>query len=646
MITSLQKARNVIFETLRADYVALLAQDDAELMVFFEQLFRCDDLPVDMHFFEVYLPVDQDNYNAFLMEFLRDLHRSVKDKHPQIEPPETDISASQAFQHYLDKLKKQLSRGLLVISLHALARVQFQPLKILLKKLEDYYKRIKTGNPFRFVVTGGRHLWKLCSSPDSSISPFNIAEPILVPDRLLGELQMLDPQRGKAIFEMTHGVPELIDSIPEGKAQVNISDFFKIIKKYWRGLSPGSKEALKEKALISDFPKCEGETDQGNIPVFNIDPTTDETIWYDAFWHGFLRCQNNKLAWRSPAHRAFVETQVKSSSSVHTPQIARTLSWLHLSDFHFKDELKLSEEPKINCLIRDIIVPHPKPDMVFVTGDIAFSGKRPEYEVAIKQFTRLARKLGHDPKLDWFIVPGNHDVDRGIKSLRKSARKILASKEEADTLLEEAYTWRIFSSRQREFRNFIRRFLGEDRAWKPSTPWRVETYTKDDIAVAILCLNTAWASQDDNDKGALLFGEFQIRHAIKEARVLKPDLQIALHHHPPDELVGHDMDSYTDLLKSECNVLLHGHVHNPKMDLSSISENLELRAGATNAENKDELAILRCTLDLDNRKIEVQAWKWEKKNGERWEPYKLHLKMGTDGIWTQPFPSTWFSYKA
>ncbi len=107
-----------------------------------------------------------------------------------------------------------------------------------------------------------------------------------------------------------------------------------------------------------------------------------------------------------------------------------TVTWLHLSDFHFKPALKKShstswrQDKVMDALARDL----PKhleeagltPDLVFVTGDVANFGKPAEYRAAQAYFGNLSQTLGLDPKRHWFVVPGNHDVDRAkVKGLAK-----------------------------------------------------------------------------------------------------------------------------------------------------------------------------------------------------------------------------------
>ena len=98
------------------------------------------------------------------------------------------------------------------------------------------------------------------------------------------------------------------------------------------------------------------------------------------------------------------------------------ISWLHISDFHFRASgNSFSQVVSCDALVGDI--PSRLSDefplqFIVVTGDIAFSGKvQGEYETCLNVFSLpfwtnsvwILRRL--------CIVPGNHDVDRSTRSV-------------------------------------------------------------------------------------------------------------------------------------------------------------------------------------------------------------------------------------
>ncbi len=94
------------------------------------------------------------------------------------------------------------------------------------------------------------------------------------------------------------------------------------------------------------------------------------------------------------------------------------LRFLHLSDIHFST--KLDDEKIVHTDVRDQLLNDLRDVMlprvgsvnkVLIAGDIAFSGKRAEYEEATSWLERVTSICGC-AKTDVLTVPGNHDVDR------------------------------------------------------------------------------------------------------------------------------------------------------------------------------------------------------------------------------------------
>ena len=92
---------------------------------------------------------------------------------------------------------------------------------------------------------------------------------------------------------------------------------------------------------------------------------------------------------------------------------------LHLSDIHFGRDRSGSTDPFLRkSEILDKLIDTlatlsegMKPDLVLVTGDIAWTGKISEFDEAYEWFQRLQSALGLD--IGRFVFcPGNHDLNR------------------------------------------------------------------------------------------------------------------------------------------------------------------------------------------------------------------------------------------
>jgi predicted MPP superfamily phosphohydrolase len=89
----------------------------------------------------------------------------------------------------------------------------------------------------------------------------------------------------------------------------------------------------------------------------------------------------------------------------------------HFSDLHFHRRDDFDRQIVINALWADIARQMEAglvPDLIAVTGDIAFSGKVDEYKRAETEFFLPLLEKTNSNREDIFMVPGNHDVDRDI----------------------------------------------------------------------------------------------------------------------------------------------------------------------------------------------------------------------------------------
>ena len=101
--------------------------------------------------------------------------------------------------------------------------------------------------------------------------------------------------------------------------------------------------------------------------------------------------------------------------SRNVPRVSRPIRWLHLSDFHVgRDDYagrKLFEY--IHTHVEARVRAGFTPDLVFVSGDLANKGKTEEHSAFWWEFAvPLLDRAGLD-ETRLFVIPGNHDVERG-----------------------------------------------------------------------------------------------------------------------------------------------------------------------------------------------------------------------------------------
>ena len=194
-----------------------------------------------------------------------------------------------------------------------------------------------------------------------------------------------------------------------------------------------------------------------------------------------------------------------------TAHLLDKFSWLHLSDFHFKADGDLfSQQVSTEAILKDIpsrlSSEHPL-QFVVVTGDIAFSGKSREYDLAAEFFKSLASALGL--AMDRiFICPGNHDVDRSVQEfVYGGVLEGLTNQQAVDEFLGRDIDRATLLERQAAFRTF-RDQLFIDGAIKETNDnlARVRTLDLDGLRICVLELNSAWLSGNKDQAGRLLMG--------------------------------------------------------------------------------------------------------------------------------------------
>ncbi|MCK9442408.1 MAG: metallophosphoesterase, partial [Methanothrix sp.] len=249
------------------------------------------------------------------------------------------------------------------------------------------------------------------------------------------------------------------------------------------------------------------------------------------------------------------------------------LNWLHLSDWH-QGGSEFDRQVVQKALLKDIqervkINPElQKIDFVIFSGDVAFSGKAEEYQVAKEQFFQpLLDACGLSPK-QLFIVPGNHDLDRNeFELLPRELTKPLASEAEVqDWLTDDRRRARLLEP-FRAFTAFVREYTGQTQPDYAD----VRKMQIGDKEIALLGLNSAWMCGRNNakigDKGFVIVGEPQIHSILDE--ISGADLKIAVLHHPFDWLKEYDCNRIETRLRQGSDFILRGHQHKPRVEIMS-----------------------------------------------------------------------------
>jgi predicted MPP superfamily phosphohydrolase len=327
-----------------------------------------------------------------------------------------------------------------------------------------------------------------------------------------------------------------------------------------------------------------------------------------------------------------------------------TITWVHLSDFHFCAADEYDAGIVLDALLQDladrISQDGLQPGFAVVSGDLAFSGKPAEYAQAARFLDRLLATLGLD-RDRLLLVPGNHDADRdAVSPVAQVVHRSLAAHTQVDSFrraiaetLQDEVGRLMFGKRLEAYRGLVSDYLGDHLPLDDVYGLAVKRLVLAGKQVALLGFNSAWLSYGgEEDRGRLAVGERQVRSALKASE--DADLCIGVLHHPLEWL--HDLDRHDvePLLLQHCGFLLHGHLHqtattslsNP--DASAIV----LAAGACYGARSFPNSYHWVQLDMAAGEGRVVLRRYSDQAGGFWTRDAMTYRNAPDGVWTFPLP--------
>jgi hypothetical protein len=290
------------------------------------------------------------------------------------------------------------------------------------------------------------------------------------------------------------------------------------------------------------------------------------------------------------------------------------LTWLHLSDFHVgKDDY--AQRQAFRHIIDEVISVSTsrKPDLVFITGDLANRGREEEFATFDSDFLiPLVTELGDEYFQRTFIIPGNHDVDRNqAKAVRRYDML-----EEIPTFLDPTDEGRqerlALLERFRHFDQY--RWYLENCGWVFSAEgFLAKRLSLRDSNVGVLCINTAWFCGGSNDQFKLTPGLEMVEQGLSRLKGSSPIF--VLGHHPLDWLTPADSKRMRGLLSKAGAIYLHGHLHKSEHASQSFDASplVALQAGCAFFARNDEKwmnRLLWAGYDAASGNIFVRPKKW------------------------------------
>jgi len=297
-------------------------------------------------------------------------------------------------------------------------------------------------------------------------------------------------------------------------------------------------------------------------------------------------------------------------------------SWLHVSDIHFRPDNDWKDNQPRQKLLETLESEFtekrtPKVDAIFCTGDIAYgelstSPLKEQYESARVFFDELRSvcKVAADRL---FIVPGNHDIDRGaINGMAHTTLQNWAdnSHEHWGRMNAE------FARQTADIKSHLKKldqYVDFAQSYAPHCVGRgksahyAHVFEHENLRIAVAGLNSAWAcsGSEKGDKDRVWIAAKAQLDSIA-AQTKDVDLRIALMHHPLDWLPQADKSWAEQRLSSDYDFFLHGHTHD--LTVTAGQSLFTIRSGATCADTPVEFGFNMVHIDYGRKKVSARGW--------------------------------------
>lgn len=319
------------------------------------------------------------------------------------------------------------------------------------------------------------------------------------------------------------------------------------------------------------------------------------------------------------------------TSALAAPKAPPALTrFLHLSDLHLHPTAatRYDQDRVLRGLIQALSSrPENEPiDLVFVTGDLAFSGKADEYKLVVLWLREILAATGV-PAERLFVIPGNHDADRATG---RWLLRTLDSEKIASEFFVGEQSRRQHEQKFAAYREAMSTVVGEKRSLGLGIGEQaVETVIVRGVKVAVASFNSAWFSQDDEDKEKLWLGEASVDLAAQRIR-REGDvaLAVALMHHPTDYLADGEGSHVEDYLERSFDLVLRGHLHRDKVRSISTPRGgyVEIAAGAAYQGSQWPNGCFLGEVDSVERTLRLTPWAF----GRSADPWALDPKVFPD----------------
>ena len=292
---------------------------------------------------------------------------------------------------------------------------------------------------------------------------------------------------------------------------------------------------------------------------------------------------------------------------------------LHLTDFHFKSTKSeiYQQEKIIDKIVEQLHKDNAQIDFIFFTGDLVFSGTdKAVFETAKELLIdRLLREFNLN--LDqFFICPGNHDVDRTLVS------KAIIS--QIDSFKSNADLEKFIKPIELDFKNSLQplsnyeefvteTFIHQSQEDIIENGYSTHIRNLNGKKIGIFCANTAWRAIGHDDEGNLIVPPSYIKSGLANLRGC--DLKIFLHHHPIVQFRLYNQYEIEDLIHNNFNISFCGHLHKDNKTVTYTNKDgiLKLASAAVLADSDGStIGYTLLNLDMESFLVSGYCYKYDR----------------------------------
>lgn len=284
---------------------------------------------------------------------------------------------------------------------------------------------------------------------------------------------------------------------------------------------------------------------------------------------------------------------------------------LHITDFHFKGNKhnEYKQTRIIENIIKNLKEKTQNIDYIFFTGDLVFSGI--EYTDFQQALNALVKPLLNElaiPKENFFICPGNHDVNRAAYS--EAIINMIDGFNNNDNLNSFVTKGSLdFNNSKFPLTNYeklVDSFFNKSSNDIIQFGYSAHKRTYNQKKIGIMCLNTSWRAIGKNDEGNLVYPTTWLQEGVSYLK--NCDLRIILYHHPLFNFKMYNQYEIQDLIHNNFNIALSGHLHKNATSVHYTNNDgiLSVASPATLAE-KDGSYMGFTIIDLDIETLSVDA---------------------------------------